>query len=188
MVGPFGDNAAPRSTLQNYKWLALSTREKWGAARRYAAWLLANHWHALGVGVEGRVVRQVIMAEGPQQQPGASLARPYRPTPTRGVHHLRPRTPSQRHKGRRHRQAELVRRHHPACNHGRLISIGQPPEAQETAASRSEATLRADLILIRDGRPSAVLSGLSAAPADPSMAQGWGESRPCSSASGLSLR
>jgi hypothetical protein len=41
-----GDKAAPRSALQNYKWLALSTIEKWGAARRYAAWLLANHWHA----------------------------------------------------------------------------------------------------------------------------------------------
>src|SRR5215218_3053738 len=41
-----GDNAAPRSALWNYRWLALSTIEKWGAARRYAARLLANHWHA----------------------------------------------------------------------------------------------------------------------------------------------
>jgi hypothetical protein len=43
-----GDNAAPRSTLENYKWPALSMIEKWGAARRYAARLLANHWHACG--------------------------------------------------------------------------------------------------------------------------------------------
>jgi hypothetical protein len=41
-----GDNAAPRSALQNRKWLAVSRIEKWGAARRYAARLLANHWHA----------------------------------------------------------------------------------------------------------------------------------------------
>jgi hypothetical protein len=41
-----GDTAAPRSALQNRKWLAGSTPEKWGAARRYGARLLANHWHA----------------------------------------------------------------------------------------------------------------------------------------------
>jgi hypothetical protein len=41
-----GDNAAPRPALQNPKWLAVSTIEKWGAARRYAGRLLANHWHA----------------------------------------------------------------------------------------------------------------------------------------------
>jgi len=43
-----GDNAAPRSALQNRKWPAVSRIEKWGAARRYAARLLANRWHAVG--------------------------------------------------------------------------------------------------------------------------------------------